>query len=209
MHPFLRKILDATRLTRSGQLADATAAIQRALMEATQAGTHTERQGDVIDVEVVERPSAATRVTDGHAASVAEPADTVTGVFEADDPFVATATTARVAPTEADPDGVVDAAPVARPPSGRGRFLASSFTGAAGTRPFKLFVPEGFDGEALPLVVMLHGCTQNPDDFAAGTRMNAIAQEQGFFPLSGPSAALELAEVLELVFPAAPATGKR
>jgi len=184
MHPFLRKILDATRLTRSGQLAEATVAIQRALAEATQAGTHTERQGDVIDVEVVERPSAATRATDEHAASVAEPVHTVTGVFEADDErVVANAITARDAPTEADPDLVVDAPPVARPPSGRGRFLASSFTGAAGTRPFKLFVPEGFDGEALPLVVMLHGCTQNPDDFAAGTRMNAIAQEQGFFVL--------------------------
>ena len=27
---------------------------------------------------------------------------------------------------------------------------------------------------------MLHGCTQNPDDFAAGTGMNALAREQGF-----------------------------
>ncbi len=64
-----------------------------------------------------------------------------------------------------------------------GRFLASSFSGATGTRAFKLFAPAGFEGESLPLVVMLHGCTQDPDDFAAGTRMNELAQEEGFFVL--------------------------
>ena len=63
-----------------------------------------------------------------------------------------------------------------------GRFAESSFTAAAGTRGFKLFEPAGFDG-ALPLVVMLHGCTQDPDAFAAGTRMNALAQAQGFYVL--------------------------
>jgi poly(hydroxyalkanoate) depolymerase family esterase len=30
---------------------------------------------------------------------------------------------------------------------------------------------------------MLHGCTQDPDDFAAGTGMNALAREQGFYVL--------------------------
>jgi poly(hydroxyalkanoate) depolymerase family esterase len=64
-----------------------------------------------------------------------------------------------------------------------GRFVASSFTGASGTRGFKLFEPAGFDGAALPLIVMLHGCTQDADDFAAGTRMNLLAQERGLFVL--------------------------
>ena len=64
-----------------------------------------------------------------------------------------------------------------------GRFVDSSFTGATGTRAFKLFAPAGYEGESLPLVVMLHGCTQDPDDFAAGTRMNELAQAEGFFVL--------------------------
>lgn len=59
-----------------------------------------------------------------------------------------------------------------------GQFLAKSYTNHAGTRHYKVYVPTGYQGQSLPLVVMLHGCTQNPDDFAAGTRMNAIAEEK-------------------------------
>lgn len=64
-----------------------------------------------------------------------------------------------------------------------GAFISGSFTNAAGTRPYKLYIPDGCSGKALPLIVMLHGCTQTPDDFAAGTRMNALAQERNCFIL--------------------------
>lgn len=48
-------------------------------------------------------------------------------------------------------------------------------------RDYKLFVPSGAaTGVRMPLVVMLHGCTQDPDGFAADTGMNAIAEAETF-----------------------------
>src|SRR5919197_234711 len=61
-----------------------------------------------------------------------------------------------------------------------GQFLDGSYTSQAGTRTYKLYIPSGYRGQALPLVVMLHGCTQTPEDFAAGTRMNVLAERELF-----------------------------
>ena len=73
----------------------------------------------------------------------------------------------------------------ARPHAGgdQGTFTSASHTHAGITRRYKLYTPPRTAGQASALVVMLHGCTQNPDDFAAGTGMNALAREQGFMVL--------------------------
>ncbi len=69
---------------------------------------------------------------------------------------------------------------------GSGSFSRASFTFDDESHSYKIYLPriavEAPDSP-LPLVLMLHGCTQNPDDFAAGTRMNALAAEHGFVVL--------------------------
>lgn len=63
--------------------------------------------------------------------------------------------------------------------AGAGRFAAESLTTRAGRRSYKVYVPSSASRAAMPLLVMLHGCTQNADDFAAGTRMNVLAEGHG------------------------------
>ena len=77
-------------------------------------------------------------------------------------------------------DGVGSArqAPVHVPEGAR--FEERTFSNDVGSRTYKVYVPSGYSGQSLPVAVMLHGCTQNPDDFAAGTRMNEVAEEQTF-----------------------------
>ena len=54
-----------------------------------------------------------------------------------------------------------------------------SHSGACGARDYRLYVPASLPDGARGLIVMLHGCTQNPDDFASGTSMNALAEQHG------------------------------
>jgi poly(hydroxyalkanoate) depolymerase family esterase len=61
-----------------------------------------------------------------------------------------------------------------------GRFDVFTYTGAAGTRAYRLYVPSGGTGRALPLVVMLHGGSQDAASFAAATGMNDLAERQSF-----------------------------
>ena len=64
-------------------------------------------------------------------------------------------------------------------PQDAAAFIAGRYTAAAGSRAYKVFVPPAAADRPLPLIVMLHGCTQDPDDFARGTGMNQIGREHG------------------------------
>jgi len=83
-------------------------------------------------------------------------------------------TLAALTMTSTAPDAAAQA------PAPAGIFEWHTYAGDAGTRRYKLFIPANHDAaHPTPLVVMLHGCTQDPDDFARGTRFNALAAEAG------------------------------
>jgi poly(hydroxyalkanoate) depolymerase family esterase len=185
-----RRILEATHLTRAGRLADATTLIQRALRgepESSGAAAHAPaaRVPPVIDlvpdkVELSDpqpsspdaqrfEPDAGRPDAGAQAASWSHIPGALRGFFKG---FNLTG----VAPQSG---GSADRAPTEAPDGGR--FVAKDYSNQAGSRGYKLYIPSGYHGQALPLVVMLHGCTQSPDDFAAGTRMNVLAEIQCCF----------------------------
>ncbi|MBA3596341.1 MAG: PHB depolymerase family esterase [Methylibium sp.] len=191
---------DATRLTRAGHLGEATAAIQRALRwggpSATAAPPPADAAVDVVDIEarVVDaprppeapshptQPPAAAPQTEPHARNAEPICRGASPAREATTPGAATGPTGQ-APSTTEGPAPGTARPREEAPAPPGHFLSGSFTAAAGTRPYKLFVPGAARAQPRPLLVLLHGCKQNPDDFAAGTQMNELAQAQGWVVL--------------------------
>lgn len=62
-----------------------------------------------------------------------------------------------------------------------GRWITEVFVNFAGMRTYRLYIPSAYRGQPLPLIVMLHGCRQWPEDFAAGTQMNFVAEKSSCF----------------------------
>lgn len=162
---FIAQMRDAARLLQTEGPMAATAAVQRALHGATPGGAaspfaQSAPADNVVDINPAfaetAKPQAAPR-----RAGIAGLAQRLrAGMGQ---PVV----------EDVEEMAASDAAPL------KGKFLSLSCTAPAGTRAYKLYIPSTYAGEPAPLVVMLHGCKQNPDDFAAGTGMNALAEEQG------------------------------
>lgn len=74
--------------------------------------------------------------------------------------------------------GMVGGGADASAPAGSS-FAEQSFTHSGRTLHYRLYLPSSIRA-GMPLVVMLHGCTQSAEDFARGTQMNKLAEEQGF-----------------------------
>jgi len=168
-------VREATRLTRAGQLVEATALLQRMLRgesapDATLRTTGqlalTGREPPIIDAKAIEETVGAQLAR----AAIAQPR-MLRALLDRKKQRSGLGLRGLIkrAPSTADivPEGA--------------RFIEGTYSNPAGSRAYRLFIPSRYQGQPLPLVVMLHGCTQSPDDFAAGTRMNFIAEEQTCF----------------------------
>jgi poly(hydroxyalkanoate) depolymerase family esterase len=174
-------MLEATRLTRAGRLTEATTLLRRMLRGETALDTTAGTSGEVVPA------GRAPPIIDAKAETIDETDRPLSGTATAAQPHGLGALRALLdrvrRRTGLGLHGLRQPAPVSTPdivPAG-GKFIEATYSNAAGTRAYKLYIPGGFQGQARPLIVMLHGCTQSPDDFAAGTRMNLIAEEQTCF----------------------------
>jgi len=166
-------IAEATRLTQQGLLEEATAAIQRALggtyFPPSSPGGSGGADGPIDVASRLVRQSgqaptgerrAADREPNAATRTIPGPTLLTRGVQRPPRMKAGNLTSVNV------PEGA--------------SFVERSYSNGAGTRSYKLYVPSGYTGQAVPLIVMLHGCTQDPDDFATGTRMNELAEEHTF-----------------------------
>ena len=164
---------EASRLTRVGRLVDATAVLQRVLQSGRDRD-YVAGNGPV--PSTIDLVPEAVEVIDAER-------NRQQSAVRAHLPEVLRGFLNRIAPTRFEPSPGGLAEPSAADPSvpEGGQFLSKSYSNQAGNRTYKLYVPSQYRGQPLPFIVMLHGCTQSPEDFAAGTRMNLRAEEHNCF----------------------------
>ena len=173
---------EAMKLIRDGQLAEATVLLRRRLGTAPTTTPATSARSWLLG-----------RLRGGPGASGSAPQDSSTthsgssgGIHPSPLPAAALdrlrarLAVLPVAPPAGIPgvQGPGSAKSATASPGGEIRHLAH--TEAAGARSYDLYIPTGYTGEAVPLVVMLHGGSQDATDFAAGTAMNDLAERHTF-----------------------------
>ena len=165
-------IREATRLTRAGKPLEATALIQRMLRgektpnSSSRTGRTALREPVIIDVRAnaVEDRGSLPQSKPSTAARPRTPRTLISRKERGVGIGLGGLKRAPLSIADIVPDGA--------------RFIEGSYSSPAGSRAYKLFIPSRYEGQPLPLLVMLHGCTQSPEDFAAGTRMNFVAEKQ-------------------------------
>lgn len=193
---FAAAMCRAVRSTRALNLAEATRVIQDALAGRPASDTRTSTHPEITppppiqrstpfpvdpDAEIIEpsakpeaeesaekvgdgTPSRRLRKSLGETVRILRESRLASGVFGSLHEVSMPGTAKRV-PQPVMPDGA--------------QFLARAFTCHAGSRSYRLYVPASAPDRPRGLVVMLHGCKQDPEDFAAGTGMNAVAEAHG------------------------------
>jgi len=161
-------VREATRLTRSGRLTEATALLQR-MLRSENAPDPVPTAGSPVPAIGREPPTIDAKANEAETRVRPRTRRTPSNLPKNFPGFGPGGSLRRAPPSMADmvPDGT--------------SFVEGTYKNAAGSRAYRLFTPSGYHGQAIPLVIMLHGCTQSPEDFAAGTRMNFIAEEQTCF----------------------------
>jgi len=181
---FISQMMESARLVQNRDVSGASAVIQQALAQAglatphaagtTQAAanaaenaaaTATEEETEFVDLNPA--PDWSARRTAPPRPSKARRAGADPEFFQR---FMRTGAAAHK-----------QAAAAAPAPNWPGRFIAGRHACESGARGYKLYIPAApvAPGTRRPLVVMLHGCTQNPLDFAIGTKMNELAEQHG------------------------------
>jgi poly(hydroxyalkanoate) depolymerase family esterase len=157
------------RLTRAGRLEEATALIQAGLNGRQPSPAVEPQTGALLDLEAPASPEGSWH-----------DAQDTRGVKRPSAQFNRPARRSWSDAKRFDLPGLRSRPSAPRPIPAGASFTTHHASTKTGALAYKLYIPSTSSAAPMPLIVMLHGCTQNPDDFAAGTRMNELAEAHGF-----------------------------